>query len=46
MLVRTVFEGWVSDLIASTLGSYLDLTKERLRISLWEGMLLWLCLIW
>jgi hypothetical protein len=32
-----MFEGWVADLIASTLGSYLDLTKDRLRISLWEG---------
>jgi len=34
-----MFEGWVADLIASTLGSYLDLTKDRLRISLWEGVL-------
>lgn len=32
-----MFEAFLADIVAATLGSYLDITKDRLRISLWEG---------
>ena len=32
-----MFEGWVSDLLASYLGHFLDVKKEQLRVSLWRG---------
>lgn len=33
-----MFEGWVADIIAATLGRYLDVQKDKLKISLWGGM--------
>jgi hypothetical protein len=35
-----MFEGWAADVLASYLGKYLDLPRDRLRISLWGGALL------
>ena len=32
-----MFEGWAADVLASYLGKYLDLPRDRLRISLWGG---------
>ena len=32
-----VFEGWVSDLLASYLGHFVDVKRDELRISLWSG---------
>lgn len=32
-----MFEGWVLDLLASYLGRFIDLQKDKLRISLWSG---------
>ena len=32
-----MLEGLVAEVLASTLGSYLDVTKDKLRISLWQG---------
>ena len=32
-----MFEGWLSDLLASYLGHFLDVKKEKLRVSLWSG---------
>ena len=32
-----MFEGWVSELLASYLGHFLDVKKEQLRVSLWKG---------
>lgn len=34
-----MFEGWAADVLASYLGKYLDLPRDRLRISLWGGTL-------
>jgi hypothetical protein len=34
-----MFEGWAADVLASYLGKYLDLPRDRLRISLWGGAL-------
>jgi hypothetical protein len=33
-----MFEGWLSDLLASYLGHFLDVKKEKLRVSLWSGV--------
>ncbi len=35
-----MFEGWLSDLLASYLGHFLDVKKEKLRVSLWSGKVL------
>jgi hypothetical protein len=32
-----MFEGWVTEYLASYLGHFCDLQKEQLRISLWRG---------
>lgn len=32
-----MFEGFVADLIVATLGHLLDISKDKLRISLWGG---------
>jgi hypothetical protein len=32
-----MFEGWVADYVVATLGRYLDVQKDKLRISLWSG---------
>ena len=32
-----MFEGWVSELLASYLGHFLDVKREQLRVSLWNG---------
>ena len=32
-----MFEGWVSELLASYLGHFIDVQKEQLRVSLWSG---------
>ncbi len=32
-----MFEGWVADLLASYLGRYVDVQKDKLRIGLWSG---------
>jgi hypothetical protein len=33
-----MLEGWLSDLLASYLGHFLDVKREQLRVSLWNGM--------
>ena len=40
-----MFEGWVSELLASYLGHFLDVKKEQLRVSLWKGGPPLVCLI-
>lgn len=38
-----MFEGYAADLLAATLGNVLDISKDKLRISLWGGeALTWL----
>lgn len=32
-----MFESWVSELLASYLGHFVDIQKEQLRVSLWSG---------
>ena len=32
-----MFEAWLSDLLASYLGHFLDVKPEALRVSLWKG---------
>lgn len=32
-----MFEGWVADLLASYLGHFVNIKREQLRISLWQG---------
>lgn len=32
-----MFEGWVADVLATYLGKFIDVQRERLRISLWAG---------
>ncbi len=32
-----MFESWVADVLANALGRYLDVQKDKLRISLWSG---------
>jgi hypothetical protein len=32
-----MFEGWVADLLASSLGRFIDVQRDSLRISLWSG---------
>jgi len=32
-----MFEAWLSDLLASYLGHFLDIKPEALRVSLWKG---------
>ncbi len=34
-----MFEGWAADVLASTLGKFVDVQRDRLRISLWSGEL-------
>jgi hypothetical protein len=34
-----MFEGWASNFLATYLGQFLDLQREKLRISLWSGEL-------
>jgi hypothetical protein len=33
-----MLEGWLSDLLAGYLGHFLDVKREQLRVSLWNGM--------
>jgi hypothetical protein len=40
-----MFEGWASELLASYLGHFIDVSKERLRISLFSGELPSLCIL-
>ncbi|GFR45602.1 hypothetical protein Agub_g6999, partial [Astrephomene gubernaculifera] len=32
-----MFEGWAADLLATSLGRFVDVQKDKLRISLWSG---------
>lgn len=32
-----MFEGWVAELLASYLGHFVNIKREQLRISLWQG---------
>lgn len=32
-----MLEGWLSDLLAGYLGHFLDVKREQLRVSLWNG---------
>lgn len=32
-----MFEGWLHETLANSLGRILDISKEQLRISLWSG---------
>ena len=32
-----MFEGWVADILASYLGHFVNIKREQLRISLWQG---------
>lgn len=34
-----MFEGWISELLAGYLGHFLDVKREQLRVSLWNGEL-------
>eukprot|EP00803_Ostreobium_quekettii_P009394 evm.model.scf_204.13 EVM.evm.TU.scf_204.13 scf_204:99162-102872(-) len=35
-----MFESWVSDLLASSLGHFIDVQRDQLRISLWHGVVI------
>lgn len=36
-----MFEGYLHELLAQSLGSLLDISREQLRISLWSGKFMW-----
>lgn len=36
-----MFEGWAADLLATSLGRFVDVQKDKLRISLWSGERRW-----
>lgn len=36
---RTMFETWISDFLASSLGHFIDVKTDQLKVSLWKGIL-------
>jgi len=36
-----MFEGWAADVLASYIGKFVNVQRDSLKISLWEGNALW-----